>query len=395
MLKRSANYKLFLVIAACLIFGLGYGLGNGRLSLKRSSGGINAGLPANLDYSSVNNLYQLLQTNFDGKLSEQQLQDGLKTGLVQAAGDPFTEYMNAKDAQSFNDELNGSFTGIGAELGQDSHGSIQVIAPLSGYPAAKAGLQPQDIITAINGKTTSGLSVSQAVDLIRGPAGSTVELQIVRGSAAQTLKITRQNITVPSVTSKVVGGIGYLTISRFGDDTASLASQAATSFQQQHVKGVVLDLRSDPGGLLDAAVSVSSLWLPSSKTVLTERHAGIVTQTYQATDGPPTLSGIPTVVLIDGGSASAAEITAAALHDNKAATLVGQKSYGKGSVQQVIKLGGGAILKVTVAHWYTPDGVNINKAGIKPDQAVVYKASPDGSSGTDSQMAAALAILNR
>ena len=352
-------------------------------------------MPTNLDYSSVNDLYKLLKGNFDGHLSTDQLQDGLKAGLVNAAGDPFTEYMTAKQAKSFNDELDGAFTGIGAELGQDSNKNIQVIAPLAGFPAQKAGLMPKDIIAAIDGKSTAGMTVSQAVDLIRGPAGTKVTLQIVRGGQqALELTITRQNITVPSVTSKVVNSIGYLTISRFGDDTASFAQQAADSFVQQHVKGVVVDLRSDPGGLLDAAVSVSSLWLPSGKTILTERHGGVTTQTYTAS-GSPTLQGMPTVVLIDSGSASAAEITAAALRDNGAAKLVGQTSYGKGSVQQVIKLGGGAILKVTVAHWYTPGGKNINKAGIKPDQTVVYKASPQGADGTDSQMAAALAILNK
>jgi carboxyl-terminal processing protease len=245
------------------------------------------------------------------------------------------------------------------------------------------------------------MSVTQAVGKIRGPAGTTVTLQIVRGSQQLSIKIMRSNISIPSVTSKVVNGIGYLSISRFGDDTADLATQAAQNFQKQHVKGVVLDLRSDPGGLLQAAVSVSSLWVSQGKTILTERRDGVVTNTYTA-DGSDILAGLPTVVLIDGGSASASEITAGALHDNGVATLVGQQSYGKGSVQQIVQLGGGAILKVTVAHWYTPDGKNIDKVGITPDKKVaastnsnVVPGGTNDSAANDPQLAAAMASLNQ
>jgi carboxyl-terminal processing protease len=380
-----------LLLAAVAIFCLGFNVGNGRITFS-SQTSTNQSLPNRLDYSSVDELYKALKDNFDGKLDSNKLVDGAKQGLVKAAGDPYTEYLNADDYKAFNSELTGSFTGIGAELSQGSQGNIVVVAPIAGFPAEKAGLKPKDVIAQIDGNSTVGLTVSQAVDKIRGPKGTQVKLTVIRNGAQQEIIITRDDISVPSVTSKVENGIGYLTISRFGDDTAGLTQKAAQDFKKQNVKGIVLDLRSNPGGLLDAAVSVSSLWLPQGKTILTERRDGVVTNTYTA-QGGDILNGIPTTVLIDEGSASASEITAGALKDNGVATLVGQKSYGKGSVQQLVKLNGGGVLKVTVARWYTPNGINITKNGIKPDVAVSISAE-DVKAGNDPQKAAAVKALN-
>lgn len=187
------------------------------------------------------------------------------------------------------------------------------------------------------------------------------------------------------------GNIGYLQITQFSGDTADLAAKAAQEFKAKGVKGVVLDLRGDPGGLLDAAVSVSSLWLPKGATVLQEKRGGVVVSTEFAT-GNNLLQGIPTAVLINEGSASASEITAGALKDNKVATLFGVKSFGKGSVQQIKQLPGGGELKVTIARWYRPDGENIDKKGIKPDNEVKM-ADQDFAAGQDPQKDAALEFL--
>ncbi|HTB48497.1 MAG TPA: S41 family peptidase [Verrucomicrobiae bacterium] len=388
-LRRAIQLVLVVVI-----FFAGLGVGNGWIAnnLPWSTKPVVTGLPNKLDYTTVNQVYQSLKENYDGQLTQTQLLAGLKHGLAQATNDPYTEYFTPAEAKQFNDQLNNSFSGIGAELGADSSGNLEVIAPVSGTPAAQAGLQAQDLIVGINGTSTTGMSVDTAVDKIRGPAGTKVTLQIVRNhTQALTLTITRQNITAPSVLTKTLpGNIGYMQITTFADDTTALAQKAADQFASQHVKGIVLDLRDDPGGLLDAAVSVSSLWLPQNQTVLQEKRGNVVQQTYYAQGGDE-LHGIPTVVLINGGSASASEITTGALHDNGDAYVIGQKSYGKGVVQQLINFGDGSQLKVTVASWYRPNGQNINHRGITPDKTV---SEPSTATATnDPQLQAAETYL--
>ena len=366
-LKGLTKPAAYIAVAA-LIFLSGWAVGGGRVQLHGLASQ-NSGLPAKLDYSSVNQVYNLIKTNYDGKLTQAQLLDGLKEGLAKATGDPYTEYFSTKDAKAFNDQLNGTFEGIGAELGKNEQKEIIIISPLAGYPAEKAGLKPKDVIAAIDGKSAYDLDVNEAVDLIRGKAGTSVTLKIVRGDATMDISVEREQIDVPSVKSKVQDGIGIITISEFSSDTIDLATKAANDFKAQNVKGVVLDLRGDPGGYLDAAVGVSSLWLPSGKTVLTERRAGVIINTYNSSGSSP-LAGVPTVVLINEGSASASEITAGALHDNGVAKLVGHTSFGKGSVQQPENLPDGALIKITVARWYTPGGKNIDKQGLAPDYKV-------------------------
>jgi carboxyl-terminal processing protease len=381
------------LVIGCLLFFLGLGIGNGTIQIGFFSDtqSENQGLPSQLNYASINQVYDALKQNYNGKLTSTELLNGLKEGLAQATGDPYTEYFSPSDAKQFSDELNNSFSGIGVELDKDANGNLIIISPITGFPAAKAGLQAQDIITSINGQDTSNLTLDTAADDIRGPQGSKVTLGILRDQT-QTLSftITRQNIQLPSVTSKILSGnIGYIQISTFADDTSKLAKQVAQQFEQAKVKGIILDLRDNPGGLVDAAVNVSSLWLPSGDTVVQEKGT-VGNVTYTATGGN-VLNGIPTVVLINGGSASASEITAGALHDNKAAWLVGTKSFGKGVVQQLVNFPDGSELKVTVASWYRPDGQNINHKGITPDQVV--NPSTSTTSTDDTQLQAAESYL--
>ena len=402
--SRSKKHKILrttgIVVVAFGIFGLGWGIGNGRIiigpnAVFHKSVGNNKNLPANLDYSSIEKVYDKLRADFDGELDKAKLMDGINKGLVKAAGDPYSEYLNAEETKQFNDDLTGTFTGIGAELSKDANNNIIVVAPISGFPADKAGLKPKDIIAEINSQNAYDLTVSEAVSKIRGPENSSVKLKIIRDNkTALDLSIIRQKITIPSIESKTLdGNIGYIKISRFGDDTVDLAQQAADTFKSAGVKGVIVDLRSDPGGLLDASVGVSGLWLPQGKVVLSERRGGIVVRTYTS-DGPATLAGIPTVVLINEGSASASEIAAGALKDNNVAKLIGVKSFGKGSVQALAKLTGGATLKVTIARWYTPNGKNIDKEGITPD-IEVKRTDDDFKNGRDPQLDAATALLKK
>ncbi len=390
---RSVLKKASIVAAAVLIFVSGWGIGSGRLSLSGFHGkSVATGLPANLNYSSVEQVYDTLRRSYDGQLDQTKLLDGLKTGLVGAAGDPYTVYLNAKDAKQFDEDLNGTFEGVGAELGKDVNKNIIIVAPLKDTPAEKAGLKPKDIVAEINGKSAFDITVESAKDQIRGAKGTHVKLKIVRDSQAIDFDIVRDTIVIPSVTSKIMdGNIGYMQISRFGDDTVDLATKAAKQFADAKVKGVILDVRNDPGGLLDAAIRVSSLWLPNGKTVLDERRGGETIQTYRSS-GQALLAGVPTIVLMNEGSASASEITAGALHDNGAAKLFGAKSFGKGSVQQLESFSDGSVLKVTIARWYTPKGINIDKEGIKPDTEVKL-TDDDTKAGKDPQLDAAQAAL--
>ncbi len=343
-----------------------------------------------LDLASTQDVYRALTANFDGDLDKQKLIDGASKGVVAAAGDDYTVYMNRKEAEDFNKELTGNIGGgIGAEIGSRNNRPT-VIRTLPDTPAQKAGVQAGDAIVAVNDEASEAWSVSDTVDKIRGEVGTTVKLTILRDNQPKEITITREKITSPSVDSEVVDGIGIITMRRFDDTTTDLARKAALEFKQQNVKGVVLDLRGNGGGLLSAAQSVSGLWL-RDKVVVSERTRGKTTDELKS-GGNPVLEGVATVVLTNGSSASASEIVAGALQDHGAATLIGEKTFGKGSVQKLINMDNGAVLKVTIAKWYTPKGKNINKEGISPDKKVDLTAA-DVNAGKDPQLDAAKAHL--
>lgn len=339
-----------------------------------------------LNFDQVQKTYQQLKANYDGTLDTQKLIDGASRGLVAAAGDEYTVFMDAKEAEAFNKDLSGEIGGgIGAEIGvRDDLPTI--IRVLPNNPAEKAGLQAGDVIMAVNDQSTAGWTADKTAGAIRGEVGTTIKLAIVRDSGAQDYTITRQTVSNPSVESSVTNGIGLLRISRFDNETGSLARAAAREFMQQHVSGVILDLRGNGGGYVDAAQDVASLWL-KDKVIVSERTNGTVADELKAGSNP-ILAGIPTVVLVNGASASASEIVAGALQDYKVATLMGERTFGKGTVQKVLDLGAGTQLKVTIARWYTPNGKNITKEGIMPDKTVEL-TKEDVSAGSDPQLEAA------
>lgn len=381
------GFASVLLVGFVFFAGIQIGSGAWQVNFMRPVSS-NRGLPARLDYSSVNEVYQALKRKYDGELSEDKLINGMKKGLVEAAGDTYTTFMDADSAKVFNEQLSGSFSGIGAELGKEGN-DITVIAPISGFPAEKAGLKAKDIIVSIDGQEATGLSVDEAVKRIRGEKGTSVKLVIVRNSTERKeLTIVRDTITIPSVESKVVDGdIGYIQVTRFSTDTSELVSAAVNDFKSKNIKGIVLDLRNNPGGYLNAAVDVSSEWLKEGQLVVEEKRDGKVTQDYKALS-TGVVQGVQTVVLINEGSASASEITAGALKDNNAATIIGVKSFGKGSVQEVTNFNNGSLLKVTVARWFTPNGKNIDKEGIEPD--IKVELTEDNiKSGVDTQLDAA------
>lgn len=391
--------KIGLVVAGILIFTAGAYFGSEdivQLPKPGQQAAVSNGLPDDLDYTSVEQVYDALRAGYDGQLDEKTLLTGLKQGLASASGDPYTEYFDPEAAKEFDNEINGSFTGVGAELGKDKNGNVEVIAPIAGFPAEKAGLRAKDVISKIDDESAAGISVNDAVKKIRGEEGTKVKLTVIRGGAQELeFTITRAQITIPSVKHEVTAdNIGVITISRYGPDTGQLARQAAQEFKQKNVKGVVLDLRGNPGGLLDQAVTVSSLWLDNSQTVLEEKRDGKVIKAFRGQSRDPLLKGIPTIVLINEGSASASEITAGALKDNKVATLLGTKTYGKGSVQALERLADGSLLKITSARWFTPSGKGIDKEGIEPDQKI-ERSEDDFVNARDPQKDKALSDLKK
>ena len=336
-----------------------------------------------IDLSSVQKTYQELVANYDGKLDTQKLIYGANRGLVEAAGDPHTAYMDPDETKEFDKSLSGQIGGgIGAEIGLRNN-KPTIIKPLENSPAQKAGVKAGEAIVKVNDEASSDWSVEKVVSKIRGEVGTSVKLTLLSGGQTREVSVVRQNIVSPAVESEIDGEIGILKVNRFGDDTVSLSRKYASEFVEKGVKKVILDLRNNPGGTVGAAQGLLGIWL-DNQIAMTERRGSEIVKTLRTT-GTPILGNIKTVVLINGNSASASEITAGALREYGKATLVGQKSYGKGSVQIVLGLPGGSQMKVTEARWYTPKGKNIDKTGIEPDVKVDL-SSDDVNNNVDPQM---------
>lgn len=380
----------FLSLAAVLAIGFVAGMYRVQVFAGLASA---FGIPASsktLNTDLLQQTYRQLDANFDGDLDENALINGAARGMVEAAGDDYTTFLDAEEAERMNSDLEGSIGGgIGAQVGVRDE-TITLVKILAGTPAEQAGLKAGDKVLTINSETTKDWTTEQAVERIRGEVGTTVKLGIERDGQAMDMTITRAEISVDSVTSEVRDGIGYMTITRFDQETGQLAATAAQSFKEAGVKGVILDLRGNPGGYLSAAQDVSGIWL-SKKLVVVEKTGDKVIDELRSRRNA-VLEGVPTVVLVDGNSASASEIVAGALHDNKAATLVGETTYGKGTVQRLITLTNGAVLKVTVARWFTPNGLNLSKVGITPDHTVKL-SEEDIKNSNDRQMTKAEELL--
>ncbi len=388
--KNTVSRSFF--ISSVLVVALGsFIVGTRADSLGLSSLFQSKSGPAQLDLSSVQGAYDVLRTNYEGSLDQSKLIEGAKRGLVEATGDPYTTYFSEKEADAFFNDLEGEFSGIGAELGRRENRLI-IVSTLDDSPASEAGLLANDAIVTVNGEDASTWAIDRGVANIRGEAGTTVKLTVRRDQELKEFSIVRKAITNPSVKSEITAdNIGILRISRFGEnETYALAKQAADQYKSKQVKGVILDLRGNGGGYLNAAQQIAGLWL-NNKVVVTQRAGGKVTDTLKTGTGAP-LQGIPTVVLIDGGSASASEILAGALKDHNAATLIGQKTFGKGSVQTFKPVPGGGQVKVTIAKWFTPNGRNISEKGIEPDTAVAFSPA-DSAAGRDPQKEAAIGSL--
>lgn len=324
--------------------------------------------------------------------NEQKVQ-GAVNGLITSLGDPYTEFFAPADSQQFQQDITGNFGGIGAELGVNAQNQLVIVAPLADTPAAKAGLKPEDQILGINGSSTDSLSVDDAVNVIRGPVGTSVKLTVMRAgwTKPQDFKLTREDIQVPTVDFKMKGDVAVITLSEFTQDADFLFYQALVKAVANNAKGMVLDLRDDPGGYLEVAVDIAGYFVKPGTLVVKEVGRTIPEQDYTAS-GDGSLADFPLVVLMNSGSASAAEILAGALHDDRGTKLIGVQSFGKGTVQQVLPLSDGSSIKVTVAHWVLPSGRIIDHEGLTPDD-VVSTTDKDIANGKDPQMDKALQVL--
>ncbi|PIT94762.1 S41 family peptidase [Candidatus Falkowbacteria bacterium CG10_big_fil_rev_8_21_14_0_10_39_9] len=351
---------------------------------------------ANIDYNLYWKVWNTIKEEYVNKdqLSDQDLFYGGLKGMVAATGDPYTVFMTPKENKQFEDDMAGTFEGIGAEIGLRDE-IITIISPLNDMPAAKAGLKAGDQVFAINGTSTANMTVDEAVRQIRGPKDTKVTLTIFRTGEKNTkdYTITRGVIVVKSVKTEMrADGLYVISVSAFNNDTWGLFQNAVDDVVAKKPKGIILDLRNNPGGYLDTAVDMSSEWVKEGPVVI-EKFSDTKQNKYLST-GSARLKDIPTVVLINKGSASASEIVAGALQDTKQATIVGEKSFGKGSVQSLVNLDDGSSIKITIAKWLTPKGISINDQGITPDQEVIIKAT-DATKEVDPQMQRSLDILNK
>lgn len=408
--SKVRKFILFLVIAGVL-FGGGYYLGVKGYKAEVTKAlqvNISRVIPpeANVDFSLFWQIWDTLSAKYfdKSKLVPAQMIYGAISGMVSAVGDPYTMYLPPSQNKVVNEDLSGAFEGVGIEIGYiNTH--LAVVSPLTGSPAEKAGIKPGDYIVHITDTKkgmdldSASLGLSQAVDYIRGPAGSVVTLTLIREGDANPIivELKRIKINVPSVTLSWVGkdsDVADIKIAKFDSATEGEWNKAVAELtdkcqtQKFACKGIIIDLRNNPGGYLQTSVDIASDFVSMGTTVVIQENGNGMQQLYKS-DKLPRLLSYKVVVLINGGSASASEILAGALRDDKSIKLVGDKSFGKGTIQEPINISGGSGLHVTTAKWLTPNGTWVHEKGLTPDIEVANKEAT-----SDAQMEAAIKLFN-
>lgn len=397
---RSFTILLF-ILATTIAFSIGFFVGETNRSLElvpegeghvTGQGDVPAYLSEDVDFENFWEIWNFVKEDFYRQpVSDLDLYYGALKGMVAGLDDPYSVYFDPEDAAQFTADLEGSFEGIGAEIGIKED-RLQIVAPLSGMPAERAGLLPGDWIVMIDGIETMDMTVEEAVTLIRGEGGTEVILTISRNGLDTLTDITvvRDKIVIDSVQWETnEDNIMEISISTFNHDTSGLMNQAVQEALAEDVEGIILDLRSNPGGLLTTAIDIASFWVGYDTVVIERTREGA-----NSFDGAmaPRLEDVPTIVLVNGGSASASEIVAGALQDYGYGQLVGTRTFGKGSVQDYQEIFDGSAVKITTAEWYTPNGRTINETGIEPDFVVEYTLE-QYQAEVDPQLDAAIALL--
>jgi carboxyl-terminal processing protease len=358
--------------------------------------------PGDLDFSLFWEAWQQIEKSFvnKDKIDVKKMISGAISGMVESLGDPYTVFLPPDESKRFKEEVKGVFGGVGMEIGIKD-GQLQVVSPLEGTPAKRAGLRAGDKILEVNGTSTAGMSIEVAVNIIRGPRGTNVNLKISREgwNSPKDFNLIRDTIEIPSLKLEfkdLPGGeqAAYLALYQFSEKANYDFNAAAVNILNSPAKKIILDLRNNPGGYLEVAQAIAGWFLQKGQAVAIEDFGGGKEKINYDSNGPSLLADYPLVVLINQGSASAAEILAGALRDNRNILLIGEKSFGKGSVQELFDLSGGSSLKITVAKWLTPSGTLLTEVGLEPD-VMVEMAEKDYEQSKDLQLERAIDILGK
>lgn len=385
--------KIKYIIVLFVVFAAGIGIGNNLAATKtlQTFGGQN-GLPEAVNEKLINEVWNNVKKKYVGEIKDENLAVGMLRGLVSGVGDPYSAYATREETNQFEEEISGQFSGIGVEIGR-RNGLVTVIAPLKGSPAEAAGIKAQDIIVKVDSsELEQDMSLTEVADKIRGPEGTEVKIGLIRENEQGTIEVTvlRKKIELESVTMRMQDGIGIIELSVFHEDTARKFRSIAKQLLSQKARGIVLDLRNNPGGLLTSAVQITGHFVNEGNIAVKEVPADEKRTVLHKTRGPADLVKIPIVVLVNGGSASASEILAGALRDLRGVKIIGEKTFGKGSVQELVDLSDGSSLRITIAKWLTPKGSVIAEKGIEPDVESIDENDDDD---IDTQLDQAITIL--
>lgn len=401
---------LIISIVVSLVFGFTGGflfkdIKNGdSLTTVKKIVNIDKDKPEEVDFSLFWKVYNDLSAKYvdKGKLDQQKILYGAIDGLVNSVGDPYTVFFEPVTSKKFQEEISGSFGGVGIEIGKRNN-VLTVIAPIKDTPAFKAGIKAGDKIIKIDGKPSNDLAIEEAVNLIRGKRGTKVVLTI-QNSTTKDVELIRDAIKIPTIEWKLIEQegkkIAYMQIYSFNQTVDSEFKKASDEILKSNADRLIIDLRNNPGGLLDSAINLAGWFLDKNQIVVSEVFSD-GTKNEFISNGNGLLKKYPTVILMNGGSASASEILAGALHDNRNIKIVGEKSFGKGSVQELEKYGDGSSLKVTIAKWLTPAGISISEKGIEADIEIKFNEEDlkeegkieIGTPGKDPQLDKAIEVL--
>lgn len=343
-------------------------------------------------------LEKKVEDDFLYKVDKEKLRQGELKGMVASLGDPYSEYLTLEDFDALAEQTNGKFFGIGVSVSSNEEGQILVIAPIKDTPAEKVGIKTGDLIIKVNGEPVSGNDLQAAVAKIKGDKGTSVKITIYRPSTKETkdIDVKRDEIKLETVISNTIKDLGYIGITQFNDNTYDEFKKALNNLKEKNVKGLIIDLRGNPGGTVDSVEKIANELLPEGTIVSAKNRDGQVVFDYKS---DKEYVNLPMAVLINGGSASASEILAGAIRDFKMGKLIGEKSFGKGIVQSVFPFPDGSGLKITTSEYFTPSGENIHKKGIKPDIEVKLPENVKGIGiehlDTDNQLKKAIEVLEK